>query len=805
MKVETEHIDDFPVVSDLKDFDKKSGILLERMIFNYRMVVIILCAIVTIVLGYQATKLVLNASFERMIPQSHPYIKNYKDNKHELRGGSANSIRVVLENTKGSIFDPAYLEILKQINDEIFLTSGVDRAWMKSLWTPVVRWKEIIENGFAGGPVMPDNYTGSQESIDQLKQNINRAGIIGRLVANNFKSSMIYVPLLETESASDKRLDYHAFSRNIEDIRQKFEAGSNGNIKIYIIGFAKIVGDLMDGLLEVLTYFLFAVLLASTFIYLYTRCLRSTILLIACSVLGVIWQLGAISLLGFELDPYAILVPFLIFAIGVSHGMQKMNGIMQDIGRGTHKLVAARYTFRRLFVPGLTALLTDVIGFAVLMLIDIPVIRDLALTASIGVFCIIFTKLILLPCLLSYIGVSPAAAKRSLREGNGAGFGRLWTFLSLFTTRRWAVGALSVLIVFTVVAVIVGLNVKIGDLDPGAPELRPDSRYNKDNAFITSNYSLSSDEFVVIIKTPADGVMDYKTLVESDRLGWALRNTPGVQATSSLVDTIRLITCGSYEGSAKWISLPRNQKDLNYSGNLAVTLNQDALNVDGSVMPLTVYLSDHKSDTLNRVVKVSEDFADKHNTKDMQFLLAAGNSGIEAATNIVVKQTNQTITLYLYASMIILCYITFRSWQAVLVALIPLIFTSLLCEALMVVLGIGVKVATLPVVALGVGVGIDYALYLLSAQLAYQRAGLSLTESYMRALLFTGRVVALIGFALASGVITWAWSPIKFQADMGILLTFMFFWNMVGALTFIPALSHFMLKKVKVKGVVASD
>ncbi|NMG01241.1 MMPL family transporter, partial [Aromatoleum toluolicum] len=176
---------------------------------------------------------------------------------------------------------------------------------------------------------------------------------------------------------------------------------------------------------------------------------------------------------------------------------------------------------------------------------------------------------------------------------------------------------------------------------------------------------------------------------------------------------------------------------------------------------------------------------------------AAGSAGIEAATNIVVKEANRTMLFYVYGAVIVLCFITFRNWRAVIVAVVPLVVTSILCEALMVVLGIGVKVGTLPVIALGVGIGVDYALYLLSIQLAQQRAGASLADAHRRSIQFTGKVVALVGVTLAAGVVTWIWSPIKFQADMGILLTFMFVWNMVGALILIPALSHFLLKSPK--------
>jgi predicted RND superfamily exporter protein len=153
---------------------------------------------------------------------------------------------------------------------------------------------------------------------------------------------------------------------------------------------------------------------------------------------------------------------------------------------------------------------------------------------------------------------------------------------------------------------------------------------------------------------------------------------------------------------------------------------------------------------------------------------------------------------YIYGAVILMSLITFRSWRVVVVAVLPLVLTSLLAQALMVWLGIGVKVATLPVTALGVGIGVDYALYILSVTLARMREGASLSEAYYRALLFTGKVVMLTGFTLAAAVITWAFSPIKFQADMGVLLAFMFLWNMLGALILLPALGCFLLKKPRI-------
>jgi len=815
MAAVSDNLEQMPVVRDVADFDQRSGNALERLVFNNRLLMIAICAVVTVVLAYAAaTRLVLNASFERMIPQSQPYIKNYLTYQKELRG-LGNAVRVVVENANGDIFDGRYIDALRQINDELFLTPGVDRAWVKSLWSPAVRWTEVTEEGFRGGPVMPDGYDGSPQSVEQLKQNIARSGIVGSLVANNFKSSMIFVPLLDKDVRTGERIDYHGLSRVLEEkIRAKYELAQDlekvrgketSQIRVHVIGFAKLIGELIDGLVKVMAFFGIAALIATVIIYSYTRCVRSTVLVVACSIIAVIWQLGLVALMKFELDPFSILVPFLVFAIGVSHGAQKMNGIMQDIGRGTHKLVAARYTFRRLFLAGLTALLADAVGFAVLMVIDIPVIRDLAVTASIGVAVLIFTNLLLLPVLLSYTGVSQKAAERSLREERtatkGRGLGAVWTWLDRFTTRRYALGAIAVSALLAVIGLVVSHDLKIGDLDPGAPELRADSRYNRDNAYITANYALSSDQFAVIVKTEKEGCLKYQTLVEADRLAWMLKQVPGVQTTISLPDAVRQITAGSFEGNPKWLTINRNQDVLNYAAQQASVNNQDLFNTECSIMPVIAYLADHKAETLDRVVNAAAGFVGKHDEGDRRFLLAAGSAGIEAATNIVVEQANRTMLLYVYAAVMILCFITFRSWRAVVVAVVPLALTSILCEALMVVLGIGVKVATLPVIALGVGIGVDYALYLLSVQLAQQRAGASLAEAYRRAVQFTGKVVALVGITLAAGVITWAFSPIKFQADMGILLTFMFVWNMLGALILIPALSYVLLPTARVRKV----
>jgi predicted RND superfamily exporter protein len=785
--------DSAPVVADIADFDLHSGSMLERLLFNHRPVILLLCLLTTLFLGFQATRTRLNADFDSMIPTHHPFIVNYFKHYDQLQS-QENAIRIVVTANQGTIINAHYLFVLQHINDEVYLLPGVDRPYMTSLWTPTTRWVAVTADGLGSGPVMAENFTGSPSDLQTVRQNINETGKIGELVSSNFKSSLIYVPLMEKNNYTGKALDYGDLAKQLNNIRAKYDTQG---VTLHVVGFAMIVGDMINGLTEILKFFVVSILIATAVLFWYTRCVRSTGLVVTASLVAVVWQLGLLPLLGFSLTPYSILVPFLIFAIGMSHGAQKMNGVMQDIGRGTHPLVAARYTFRRLFLAGFAALTCDAVSFAVLMTIQINAIRELALIASIGVAILIFTNLIMLPMLLSYTGVSYKAAKRSLRAEAVPGGTRishpLWNFLDLFTTRRYALAAICCAVVLGAAGWVVGRGVQVGDLHPGAPELRQDSQYNRDNAYILANYANGNDTLIALVDPVPGECYDLNTLQVLDDLDWKLDQVKGVVSANSVAAFAQNATMLLTESSPKWNAIVNNTGAVgDFAGQLVPT---SLVNYQCTFEPVYVSLTDHKAATLNRVVNTIQSFAaDPANQgPNFKISLIGGNAGIEAATNVVVAAANQKMLFLVYGAVVIFCFITFRSWRAVVCAVLPLVLTSILAQALMVVLGIGIKVATLPVIALGVGIGVDYALYVLSIMLKQLRAGASLSEAYHRTLLFTGKVVLLTGFTLAAGVVTWAFAPIKFQADMGLLLAFMFLWNMLGALILLPALAYFLL------------
>ncbi|GLZ85537.1 membrane protein [Metapseudomonas resinovorans] len=776
---------------------------LERLIFNNRPAVIVICLLVSVFLFWQAMHVRPSTSFEKMIPLHHPYIQKMLEHRNDL-ANLGNTVRISVEAVNGDIFSKEYMETLRQIHDEVFYIPGVDRSGLKSLWSPSVRWTEVTEEGFAGGEVIPQTYDGSEASLEELRNNVLKSGQIGRLVANNFKSSIVDVPLLESypdpnDQGKLMKLDYRQFSHELEEkIRDKYQA-QNPNVKVHVVGFAKKVGDLIDGLIMVVMFFGIAFFITLVLLYWFTWCIRSTIAVLSTTLVAVIWQLGLMHSVGFGLDPYSMLVPFLIFAIGISHGVQKINGIALQSSDADNALTAARRTFRQLFLPGMIAILADAVGFITLLIIDIGVIRELAIGASIGVAVIVFTNLILLPVAISYVGISKKAIERSKKDA--VRDHPFWRLLSNFA--HPVVAPISVVIALIAFGggLWYGQNLKIGDLDQGAPELRPDSRYNQDNNFIINNYSTSSDVLVVMVKTGPEGCSTHETLAPVDELMWKMENTPGVQSAISMVTVSKQVIKGMNEGNLKWETLSRNQDVLNNS----ISRAEGLYNSDCSLAPVLVFLNDHKAETLTRAVTAVEEFAKDHNKDGLQFLLAAGNAGIEAATNEVIAQAELTILILVYICVAAMCLITFRSIAATLCIVLPLILTSVLGNALMAWLGIGVKVATLPVIALGVGIGVDYGIYIYSRLESFLRAGLPLQEAYYETLKSTGKAVLFTGLCLAIGVATWIFSAIKFQADMGLMLTFMLLWNMFGALWLLPALARFLIKPEKLAGKVGGS
>jgi hypothetical protein len=756
-------------------------------VFGHRLLLVSIFAGFTLVMGWYAARIRVDASYNKSLPLQHEYIRTLT--KHQAEFGGTNRVLIALVAREGDIFTAPFFKALKQVTDEVFFVPGVDRGQVQSIFTPNIRFIEIVEDGFAGGTVIPADFQPTPEAFAQVRSNIIKSGKVGQLVANDFSGALVSALLQEVDPATGKKLDYLQVAAQLEGIRQRVERETGGAVQVHIIGFAKVMGDIGDGARGVLILFGVSIVITTLLVWNYAGRWKLAGAPILCSLIAVVWQVGLITALGYGIDPLSLLVPFLAFAIGVSHGVQMVRAFRTAVFSGCDtSLAAAKSAFKQLLIPGGVALFADTVGFLTILVIKIQSIRELGIAASLGVCVIIVTNLFLLPIILSSLQLPRAYNEWVTRRR--AGTDRIWARIAGEMKPIPSLIVIVVWVAFGVWGWFKARQVQVGDLFAGVPELRQSSRYNQDTRVITSKFSIGVDTLTVIAEAGPDGCVDFDVVSLMDQFEGRLRAVPGVQSVISFSYIAKIVNAGWNEGSLKWRIVSRNPKALAQ----AIEPATGFLNPDGSVMPIMIFLSDHKAATLRAVTDAVKAFAAEHPSPKVQFKLASGNAGVMAATNEVVQSAQNPILLWVFGSVIALCLVTFRSLRATVCIVLPLAIVSYLAYALMVYLQIGLKTSTLPVVALGVGIGVDYGIYLFARLQSALRAGDYFEDAMYTAFKETGSAILFTGMTLAIGVSMWIFSDLKFQADMGLLLTFMFLVNMLGALLLLPAMARWLYR-----------
>ncbi|MGB1118778.1 MAG: efflux RND transporter permease subunit [Parvibaculales bacterium] len=840
---------------------------LEDIVFRSRLIILGFFAAFTIYSGYYATQQRMTAGFEKQLPAGHEYIQTFQEYRDRLFG--SNRIIVVLKQRDGVIWNKDYFSTYKDLTDALFYLPGVARHTLTSLWTPNSRYFEITEDGFVADDVIPgtitvDNLddqcvsrlktaslaTTCEPALSIIENNVVRGGFVGRLVANDFSAAMVRAELLDLDVKTGERLNYFDLAEKLEtDIRAKFE---NDKYEVQIIGFAKLIGDIADGAGTVVQFFGVALILTIMSVYVYARSAVLTFLPLFCSLTSLVWQFGILKLLGYGLDPLAILVPFLVFAIGVSHGVQQINLITAEISKGSSSDEAARASFRGLLIPGSMALVTDLVGFGTLYFIPIQMIQELAITASIGVALKILTNLVMLPVMVSFFKIDDGFAARAAKAREARI--RIMQTIGNVANPKSAIVIVFLAIALFVTAFIQSQDRHVGALHAGSPELRKEARYNEDSRAIADKFALGLNLLTVIVETPAEACINYPYMKYLNEFSWYLRNVEGVSLVLSLPYVTRQSSAGFNEGNLKWQALPRNKYALVQSV-APIGTSTGLLDEDCRLLTQLIFLDDAKATTIERVTKAVKTFRDEQPspvanlmvstdppirdasgyelgikadvvdngvtsalaiTYDVEqdtpeslldalaargvkvtssevdavsIRLASGNMGVQAAVNEEIEISELPMMMYVYMTIIALVILTYRDWRATIACCVPLTLATFMGYWFMEVLEIGLTVATLPVMVLAVGLGVDYAFYIYNRIQFHLSQGDDVTLSFKKTLNETGMAVVFTALTLAIGVSTWAFSALKFQADMGLLLAFMFMINMVMAVTVLPALA----------------
>ena len=870
---------------------------IENLFFKYRLSILSAFVLLTIVMGFFASQLKLDAGFYKQLPSNHSFIKTFYQYEDALFG--SNNLIIAVRNTEGDIFEKDFLSKLLEVSEAVRYLPGANQASLTSLWTPNVRVLRVTEEGYEASPVIPGNIIPedlNDEEIEKIKERILTGGHVGKIVSNDFTSALIKIELTEFDSRTGEALDYIELGKLLDlEVRNQFE---DEKFQIHIIGFAKMISDIASQAGNVFIFFLLAFALTVLSVYYYSKSWTLTFLPLICSLTSLIWQFGMLEILGFGLDPLAILVPFLVFAIGVSHGIQQVNQITKEIIEGQSSIYAARASFSRLLVPGTMALITDLVGFGTLVFLPIGMIQELGITASIGVAMKIVTNLVMLPLAASYAKYNEGFVIRAEKAITGRR--NAMKFFGKMAEPRTAFITLGISSILFVYATILASDRHIGDLHAGAPELRPDAVYNQDMKDITSRFNITSDVLIVIMEVPELACRMYDVMSVQDNFHWYMENVEGVTEVISLSGVARQAASGYAEGNPKWNYVPRHDRALGFVTSIADP-STGLLNENCTILPVYIFTEDHKATTIEHVINATKEYQNKYqsldiaidfynvflppegekpypnvlvtygaeidyeaegldsviefskeewidfgyknnfNTRslgtprlnammqdtrldeidtalsreilaarkaitnlfnenpsadaiayridDTNFRLASGTVGIMHATNEVIEESELPMMLLVYAVIVFLVFITYRDWRATICCTVPLTFATMLGYAFMDIMQIGLKISTLPVMVLAVGIGVDYAFYIYNRLQTYLKEGQDITQAFQNTFANTGAAVIFTALTLAIGVSTWSFSALKFQADMGMLLTFMFIVNMLCAMTTLPALA----------------
>jgi len=912
---------------------------IEPLIYARRKLTMGILLVITALLLWQMLLIKRDAGFDKSIPLEHPYMQVLKQYMAEFGGANTVLVALIQKEDKGDIYNEAFLTALKSATDEVFFLPGIDRSRVSSLFTPDVRYIEVVEGGFAGGNVIPAEYAATDEMFRVVRANVGKGGHVGRYTTKSQNGAMIYSELLEVDPVTGEKLDYEKVSKLLEDkLRGRFtnpkkyiyklkadqdgiKAGTvvgegfvdlgwrlrmekflvqgaptddgsdptrtlvsgsdvsveladnpqyNPDLNVHIIGFAKVVGDVIDATMQVVLFFILTLIMTLILLWLYVGNFKLAILPLVCSVTAVIWEFGLLRLFGKGLDPFAILVPFLILAVSVSHGVQYVNAWVGEITLfKRNSFDASLETWRRLAVYGTMAIMTDVVGFALIGVIPIDIIREMALNATLGMLAIIITNKVMMPIWLTWVDIGDPVAFQEKQERRDAIFDPFWRLLSNMVRPVPAVTAILIGALLFGWSLWKGEGLQVGDSQDGVPELLPDSRYNKDTLAIGRNFAIGTDIMKIIAELDPEACVRHDMMDQVDRFGWRMQNTEGVQSILSLPWAGRQVNAAFSEAMPKFRVLPRNQYTMVQSIT-PIPTSSGLLNSNCSALAVFIFTQNHRASTLERIVHEvglfnkenaaeyfdlnkdvdskyckeklekrreagrtrvlldkhiekmrkkdhalsDEDIAADDKVKEMtaerdkadtehkamdkacpvNFALASGNVGVMAATNEEVHRLEKPILYIVYAGIIICVFLSFFEWQSIVSIMLPLALVSFMAYAVMTILGIGMKVAILPVVALAAGIGVDYGIYVYATLADACAAGFKLRDAYFKTLKLTGKAVVFTGITLGLGVATWLWSGLQFQRDMGKLLVFMFTANMFGAILLLPAIASFLLK-----------
>lgn len=757
--------------------------LLELWIFNNPRKVLALIALLTVFFALRIPGLKIYTDFADLLPQQHPYIQLHNSIKDDF--GGANVLVVGIEFDDGDLFTNERLALIDRVTQAVDNLPGVNHNLVSSVTHRNSRKIWLTEVGSINSQPYFDATKGpySRDQLASMRADVSaNPRVFGPLVAPDLKMALVKAQLIEGQ------LDYENTFKQLRELRD--EVAAQG-VTLYATGQPVLVGWAYTYMDQILQIFAFTVLTMLALLIFHFRKAYGVLIPLGGVLISTIWGLGIISLLGYNLDPLGLVIPFLIAARAMSHGVQLVERYYAEAATLGNGSAAAKATFDSLFRPGSLGVVSDAIGLLLISVGSIPLNTHLGIYASLWAITVVFSVLVGVPLLLSILPTprEPRLKETVLRH-IGASSSRIVS----------QPGNATKLLFVAAVAVVLGMaaasQVQIGDSEPGSPILYPDHDYNISSRVVNERFP-GSEELYVVAETDKKGGLKRPDVLKAlaDFQAHMLTD-PGVGGAKGLPDLIKQVNRLMHNNDPRWYQIPHDER---YVGGLMFTYMASSPipgaldefnNTDDQVANLVFYYKDRQGETIRRAIHMAKEWIAQHgnDVEGLTIKLAGGTLGVAAAMNESAYQTNLIVLPLVFLLIFAFVTLFYTSWHAGVMMLLAMLFATTLTYAYMGLSGLNIDINTVPVIAVGIGVGIDYSIYMMDRIREEMAKCQNLAKSVQRAISTTGMAISFTALTLMAGIVMWViFSDLRFQSDSALLLCVMIVINGITAMLLVPS------------------
>lgn len=738
----------------------------------------IIVFILTAFFAICASKIELATAFKDLLPKDHFNTKLHQEFQNTF--GGAHVIYIMMEVKKGDIFNYQTLSKIKEMTDVLELTRGVHPYQIHSLSRHNVKDIKATSWGLEAAPLMHPYVPKTREGIEKLKDAVYANEFIyGHMVSKDGKSSLIRAEFLED------KLDYsYLFNRVMQTVKML----EDENTSFHVVGEPILYGWIYHYLSDIL-WVMGATALAIIFaLWFFLRRLEGIIIPLISTSITAIWGLGTTHLLGFNFDPLTLVVPFVIAARTLSHSVQMAERFEAEYKGLGDKKAAASAALAALFPPAFVAIITDAVGVLIIATASIPLLQKLGVTGCIWMLTDIISVMLMAPILYTYFPIPQKEAKEGSRL-----FNRLQTIGTWSCQRRtqWIIGAATFAVV--IFSAYGFQHLVVGDSRPGTPLLWPDSVYNRAMDAVNSKFPGTNQLTIVVRGNKVQAIKEPEVLHGMENFQREMMKDPKVGGAISTTLMVKKLNETLHYGHPVWKFVPNDRVS---TGNLLQELSgsgepgdfESLIDWGYQYANMTFFIKDHKGDTIREVMSRAKEFIASHPLTYAKFESGCGLIGLLAGANEIITKTNDFNLVAILSFVFICCVIAFRSFLAGVIFVISLVIANFFTMSVMSLAGVGLNINTIPVISLGIGLGVDYGLYIVSRIKDEYATVKDLAIAVPLGVATAGKAVLYTAVLMTFGLAFWYFSPLRFQAEMGVLLCIVLMMNTLGALFLLPTL-----------------